>query len=211
MNKELIKKIGLIIGNIVSWILIGLTAFILIFTAINVKNPGKMNLFGYRIGVVGSDSMDPTIKKLDFIIYKDADFESVDDEQIILFTYIGKEEKLKGQQIVHRVVEINPDGSLKTKGDNPKASIDDDPVTEDNFIGVYVWHTSLFGLGRLRENGLNPIFALITLIFVIIIISSIVSIYKDIKKAKLEELKKKVIEEYEEQKKMEKEKASSEN
>ena len=211
MTKDQLKKIGNIIGNVISWILMALTVLILIFTAINVKNPGKMNLFGYRIGVVGSESMDPTIKKLDFILYKEADFDSVKDDQIILFTYIGSDERLLGQQIVHRVVDINEDGSLVTKGDNPKATVDEVPVTEDNFLGVYVWHTSLFGLGKLRENSMNPIFLLLTLVFIILIISSVVSIYKEIKKAKLEEHKRKVIEEYEAQKKLENQKATSEN
>ena len=49
MTKDQLKKIGNIIGNVISWILMGLTVLILIFTAINVKNPGKMNLFGYKI------------------------------------------------------------------------------------------------------------------------------------------------------------------
>ena len=101
----------------------------------NGRSFAKMNLFGYRLSYVMSESMEPTIlthavclthvgtsdiKKGDIVVYQhDAD----DKEPTLL--------------IIHRVQQVNDDGSIITKGDN---NPDADPWTtpKDHIIGKVV-------------------------------------------------------------------------
>lgn len=192
-------KIGNIIAAILSWIMIGLTIMILVMAIVNVRNPGKLSVFGYRVGIVGSQSMNPKLKKYDIIFYVDEKYENIEKDDIIVFNYIGSDSAMKGRQIIHRVVRITDDGKIYTKGDNNESE-DLDPVTKDNYIGKYVWDSYFFGIAKIREKGINFVFALILIMFLIIIISSIINIYKETKKAKIEKAKQEIIEEYEQNK-----------
>lgn len=194
------KSIGNSIATVLSWILMSLTILILIMTIINVSNPGKMSFFGLRVGIVATDSMEPTIKVSDIIFYNNGDFDDLEEGDIIVFQYVGSNSSLKGQSIVHRINRITKDGTIYTKGDNPNALEDPDPVTKDNYLGNYVWSSSFFGIGKLRKNGMTPIFIIIILAFLGIIISTIINIFKEINAEKVKKAKEEIIKEYVESK-----------
>lgn len=112
--------------KIITGIIIGLTIITIVLYS---------NLFSYTIAVIGSGSMNPTLKKGDMIL--------------IDKTYRKKTNKLKvGQVLVfkikdtiytHRIIKIdkaNGKYSISTKGDRKGQAIDSWIVTENDIIGI---------------------------------------------------------------------------
>lgn len=81
--------------------------------------------------VVASESMEPALRRGDVVAYSERDISDVGKDSIIVFDD-------DGVSIIHRVVAVNDDGTLTTRGD-ANANNDRSPVTA----------TELFGAGRL--------------------------------------------------------------
>lgn len=179
------KKVFSIIGNVICGGLFVIALLILILGIINHKQGKQLKFFGYSFSTVVTPSMEDTIKVNDIIIFKDVPFEDVKINDIIV--YYNDEYHIN---VVHRVVAINEDGSLITKGDNNN-SVDAIYTTSSNYIGKVVKYGSFLGIGKLARNNKNIIFAIIFLIFLYILIVAIQNIFKISKeKAKLELSKK---------------------
>lgn len=178
MNK---KQIFSLIGNIIYWLLLFFSICILIFGIIGQKNNKQLKLFGYSFSVVVTPSMEDTINVNDIIIVKDSDFKEIKEQDIIV--YYNSSANIN---VVHRVIKINDDGSLVTKGDN-NSSPDSIFTTEANYIGKVVSYGSYLGLGKLLTNSKSVIFIVLILIFLYILIINIKNIFK-INKEKNEEI-----------------------
>lgn len=179
------KKVFSIIGNVICGGLFVIALLILILGIINHKQGKQLKFFGYSFSTVVTPSMEDTIKVNDIIIFKDVPFEDVKVNDIIV--YYNDEYHIN---VVHRVVGINEDGSLITKGDNNN-SVDAIYTTSSNYIGKVVKYGSFLGIGKLARNNKNIIFVIIFLIFLYILIVAIQNIFKISKeKAKLELSKK---------------------
>ncbi|MDR0979119.1 MAG: signal peptidase I [Lachnospiraceae bacterium] len=89
------------IQNILIYVLIVFVAFILISLLIStVTSKDKLpNIFGYKMFIILSGSMEPTIKTGDVIISKSQ--ETISNGDIITF-----QDKKSGNRTTHRVVEI---------------------------------------------------------------------------------------------------------
>lgn len=96
---------------------------------------------GYSVGHVMSGSMDPTIKKGDWIVQHKASPEDLKLGSIVTYT---NHPEMGHEFITHRIVGVVGDEAF-TKGDaNPVA--DPEPITGDDLVAVVVWHfTPLFG------------------------------------------------------------------
>lgn len=169
MNK---KKIFSIIGDIVSGILLVLAVLLLILGIVSHKQGKLLKIFGYSFSTVVTPSMEDTIKVNDIIIFKDVPFEDIEVNDIIV--YYNDQYNIN---VVHRVVGINSDSSLVTKGDNNNA-VDSISTTKDNYLGKVVKYGHFLGIGKLATNNKNIIFLLIFLVFLYILIVSIKSIIK---------------------------------
>ncbi len=90
----------------------------------------------YNFSYVSSESMTPTLKIGDIIVYKDVDKESLDVGDIVVY----KSEKTT---VTHRVIKINERGVV-TKGDN--APRDDGLIPFDNIEGKVVERIPWVGL-----------------------------------------------------------------
>lgn len=196
MNKDKFKKIVSKVLTVLTCLLFVLAVWIIILGINAYKENKPTKVFGYIYSVVPSDSMKPVINKGDFILSKDVSFDSLKVGDDII--YYSKEKKI---YIVHRIIDINDDGSFVMKGVNNSA-IDNESVTKENYVAKVVKVITLFKLGGLIANNRSLIFLVLILIFlgmVAIEIGKMVLIVKEEKvirkKEELEEKKQKFIEE----------------
>ena len=98
-------------------------------------NPDKVpTLGGYAPMIVLTDSMYPKIQSGDLIMIKSAKPEDVQVGDVISFF----DPDGNGSSVVtHRVIEILPDGSFKTKGDANNTE-DPSPVPAANLVGKWL-------------------------------------------------------------------------
>jgi signal peptidase len=94
-------------------------------------------LFGYKPFVVGSESMEPEVRKYGIVVIKKTDFNEVKAGDKIAF----KSHSMSGEFVFHRVLEVKPEG-LVTKGDANKIA-DMELVESEAFIGEEAWHTNV--------------------------------------------------------------------
>lgn len=108
------RIIGVLFGSL---FIISMLTFIL---------TGSDNIFGYTIRIVISGSMEPTIPVYTVNIVKKCSISDIKKGDIILYNYKS--------DIIHRVIDINTDGSLITQGDANEVP-DEISVSADMFIG----------------------------------------------------------------------------
>lgn len=183
----MIKKGLKIIVKLLTAFLFLLSIVLLVMGAISAKKGEPLNLFGYSYSVIATDSMDPTIKVGDSIIYKRVDYNSIVKDDIICFYRDLKNDGIM-DTVCHRVFEVTNEG-LITKGDNHLAPIDDEKVTEDIFIGKVLKYGNV-GIGMIALNYKNYVFACIFIIFFYLIISQLINIFKIKKESELEQINK---------------------
>lgn len=130
--KQGIKILGKLGFIALSLLLVGSIIFIQI-----TKSRGEIpNLFGYQLFAVESGSMEPTLKIGTVIICrKPQDPDNLSCNEIVTFRTLTQE------VVTHRIIEVtNFKGSkaYRTKGDNPNNSADQELLTPDRVIGVFV-------------------------------------------------------------------------
>lgn|GEM_PF-3432063 len=80
--------------------------------------------------VVASESMLPALRRGDTVVYDERTIDEVGPDTVVVF-----EDEDRNLSIIHRVVTVNDDGTLTTRGDaNP--SNDSSPVTADEIRGA---------------------------------------------------------------------------
>lgn len=184
----MVKKIMNIVLTVLTVVTFLLTIVILIFGTITIKQGKMIKIFGYSYSAVATDSMKGTIEVGDMILIKYDDFEEIKENDIIVF-YSDINNDGVDEQVSHRVIEISEDGTeFTTKGDNPRANVDEKKVTKENYIGKVVKYGNV-GIGNVILNYKNYVFGAIALIFVYIIISQIISIVKTKSEKEKEKLK----------------------
>ena len=121
-------------------IFLSLLIVILIFVLISVlmaKSKGETpSLLGYRLYIVKTGSMAPTLNIGTVILSREAKDAADLDEY---HNHAGTKE---GEVVTHRIIEIVPDeeGNIRyrTKGDNPLNSEDPDLLEPEDVIAVFV-------------------------------------------------------------------------
>ncbi|HEY8395366.1 MAG TPA: signal peptidase I [Bacilli bacterium] len=178
------------IKKIIAYIISVLTTLCFLFTLVIIiigikanQNKNIVKIFGYSFSVVATDSMEPTIKVGEIITIKSVPFSDIEEGNIIVFW--SQEYQ---RYICHRVVDIE-DGKLFTKGDNPRAGIDKEFVTEKNYFGVVRSFGKYLNIGIILLQYRDVVYGLIIFLFAIVIVKEIVNIVNNVKKAKEEELK----------------------
>lgn len=151
------------------------------------RSDNIVRIFGYSFSVVATDSMEDTIMAGDMIFIKSVPFQEIEEDDIIVFW-----SNAANRYIVHRVV-AKEDGKLYTKGDNPRATLDPEPVTEENFFGIVKRHGKFLNIGNLLLNYRDIVYGLIVFLFGFIVVKEIINIVNNVKKAKEEELREKAL------------------
>lgn len=157
MEKEKHKKrfsILDIISNIVFFLLLIFVAILLVFRIFN--RSAAVGLFGNYVFKVASGSMVPTIKVGDYILVKKTS--NYKEGDVITYT-------TNKSNITHRIIRINKDGTIITKGD--ANNTEDNPIKKNQVVGVYKRKLKIFKI--FIDN-----FIYITGILLIIYLSSLV-------------------------------------
>ena len=123
-NNQINSKIKKIF-QVLSWIIIIFLLIIIVRASVFKQN----DIFGYKVYVIGSGSMEPTIYTEDVVIVKKEKQIKIND--VIAF-------KEGNTVIVHRVIDIaneNNSQLYKTKGDNNNVE-DEKYISESNIEGT---------------------------------------------------------------------------
>ncbi len=203
------KKTFTIVITSVALLILVFSIVIMFMGSRAIQKNEPLYVFGYSFTVVAptgsmiGDQPD-SLDNYDIAIIRKGDFDEIEIGMVIVFqAELGANEKVL---VIHRVVGLHPEGGYETKGDN-NPSVDQEPVTEENFQGIYVSKiTFLRPLSQLAANGKNIIFLVLILVLAILLISEIMNIIKHINDSKHEELVKKNEAEIEALKALEKEK-----
>lgn len=181
-EEPLYKKI---IGYVVSMLCILLCLYITIEVINANTNNRPPRIFGLSVSYVPTASMEPTIATGSYIMFSQADFDSVEENDIIVY-YNDKEQKY----IVHRVIEKNLETKvITTKGDNNQIA-DDIEVKPEMIYGKYL---TTLGFMAIFSGGINQnlIFFILIIIFALMLGMQIASMFISKKKEELKDDKEK--------------------
>lgn len=165
LNRKKIRK------NIVKAIIYPIIIFVLICNIIlliqKIQNPQDIpNVFGYKMFIITSGSMDPYLQIGDVIAIKEIKQEELGKNDIITFN--------EGEyQVTHRIVDIleeNGETVYQTKGDANNTN-DSDLVKYENIEGKYVF--KIRKVGQIIMKIQNPIYIIVILIVAYVIYSII--------------------------------------
>ena len=123
------------------WVMFLALSLFLVWSIISIqmtKNRGEIpNVLGFQLFAVESGSMEPTLKIGAVIVSRKAK----DPENNLKVNDIVTFRTLSNAIVTHRIIEvvINDDGDkvYRTKGDNPKNSVDQELLTSERVIGVF--------------------------------------------------------------------------
>jgi signal peptidase len=181
---KLLKKLLKYFVTSITILLFALSLAAILISIKANKDGSPAKIFGYSYSIVVTGSMEETIHIGDFIVFKDSNYSDVKEKDIIVF-YSEKENKY----IVHRVIDILDSGALVTKGDNPYAPVDSDPVTENNYYGIVIAYGPLLNFGTLLAKYRNLAYLLLIVIFLAVVIYEGISVFKQISSHKNECMK----------------------
>jgi signal peptidase len=114
-------------------------------------------VLGWQPSVVLSDSMAPRIASGDVVVSAPVDPAELQVGQVVLFTKPDG----TGARVMHRVVAVRPDGSLRTRGD-ANVVVDTAAVPADHVLGLPRLRVPYIGLPVLwlRQDRLGNLVAL---------------------------------------------------
>jgi signal peptidase I len=134
------NKAYTIISNIVFTIFMITMVFLIFITAQSRLTGKEPTLLGYRLYVVDSGSMTPTLPINSIIIVKEQEPQEIKKGDII--TYYGYDNTTR---VTHRVAEVQKDGAFFiTKGDANKTA-DPNPLKGEKLIGKVVLNIPYIG------------------------------------------------------------------
>lgn len=179
-NKNIIKIILGIIKSIATFFIV--CVFSIIFLQ-RVSN-NSINLAGFSIYTVVTESMYPKYKVYDMILVKSVDAKSIKVHDDVV--YKGEKSDFQGKIVTHRVEDITEDNGVltfTTKGINNDI---EDPLVNENQIMGKVVHKLL--LLSLISKVINNTYGFYFLIFVPLVVVIFLEVMESIEEKK--ELKK---------------------
>lgn len=179
-NKNIIKIILGIIKSIATFFIV--CVFSIIFLQ-RVSN-NSINLAGFSIYTVVTESMYPKYKVYDMILVKSVDTKSIKIHDDVV--YKGEKSDFQGKIVTHRVEDITEDNGVltfTTKGINNDI---EDPLVNENQIMGKVVHKLL--LLSLISKVINNTYGFYFLIFVPLVVVIFLEVMESIEEKK--ELKK---------------------
>jgi len=152
------------------------------------KNNELFFIFNHSFSIVPTDSMigdqPDSLQPGDVAIMKRGSFEMVEIGDVIVYQdKVNIGDSVQNILIIHRVIDINNDGSLVTKGDNPLNTVDPHPVTSSTYQGTLSFKiTFLKPLVNLMIQSRSLIFLALTAVLIILLIWELAHIYSNIYK-----------------------------
>ena len=150
MSNEKVKKILGITSKVISWVIIALTAFMMIFTVFSTLtfDRNDRNLFGIRFYVVLTDSMSPSEKNKDDAVHFNAGdivlIRNVDAKEELkegdVIAFISQNDDSVGETITHKIHSVRREGDkllgYVTYGTNT-GTLDKALVEPEYVLGAY--------------------------------------------------------------------------
>lgn len=154
---ESLKKILL---RILNYLVI--LVLILVIVGVLLNKGGAPTIMGYKVLTVLTGSMEPELNVGTLILVKETPIKELKIEDIITY----KTEN-NSSLVTHRIVEINEDGSLITKGDANNTE-DIGEVGEEQVQGKIIFKVSRLGgiMIFLKENIVFVIILLTLILFI---------------------------------------------
>lgn len=164
------KLILKIIFNTLKVIFTALVIIALIVIIIQRVTNNKLRLFGYGVYTVVSESMLPDYEIGDMFLAKEVDEEYL--EPGIDIVYIGEKDSYKDKIITHRIIRIEADKTIVTKGINN--DLEDPPIKYKQVYGKVIARFVVLSLfSKLMNNN--------ALFYVIIFVPFTILIFLDTK------------------------------
>ena len=101
------KNIINAIWNVLTALLVVIEIVAIAFIVITKTSGGEPSLFGYKLYVIVSESMEPEIMVGDVILSKEYDGQELKVGDVV--TFIGKEGKVLGQPVTHKIISVTED------------------------------------------------------------------------------------------------------
>lgn len=166
LNRKKIRK------NIIKAIIYPIIILILVCNIIlmvqKIQNPQEIpSIFGYKMFIIVSGSMEPNLKIGDMVVVKETSQDKINKGDIITFTEAE-------YQVTHRVMDIiEKDGQnvYQTKGDANNAN-DSGLLKYENIEGKYVLKIEKIGLIIMKIQNIRVIICIVVVIYVIYLVSS---------------------------------------
>lgn len=147
MQKSYKLKKAVSITVTVLSVLIFVFALCVFAVTMYAKSSGKQaTLFGYSFSIVQTGSMVPEINVGELVVVKHCAIEEAQIGDNVVYLSDGAEyPQLKGQRIIHKVVEKNEDAlTLRTQG-VANATPDRQVIDAQSFVGIGVAHSAFWG------------------------------------------------------------------
>ncbi len=131
---EFLREIKLDVYNVFLGLVLAIAIYFVLGIVLGTSDP---------IVTVVSNSMDPTLHVGDLLILKGVDPNNIQEGMIVVY----ENPELGGRLVVHRVYEVYPDGTFRTKGDNNVTNPRPDPwiVKPSEVKGVVVFRIPYLG------------------------------------------------------------------
>lgn len=127
--------------DVIEWGLVLAAAGLALYVMINTAQGKAVKLFGNSLLHIVTGSMEPTVSVGDYIYIRDVEISDLKQGDIV--AYYSEDPEIAGKLVLHRIVNINPDGTYQTMGDaNPIP--DKLPVRADQVAGRYFKRAGLF-------------------------------------------------------------------
>ena len=147
MSDSIIKKVLTWVGRVLTWILIAVAVFMMVFTVVSTLtfNRNDRNLFGIRFYIVLSDSMSPSENNADDDVHFNAGdivlIKNVDDPTALrpgdVIAFVSQNSESFGETVTHMIRERRTDTNGRllgyvTYGTN--TGVDDEALVEPDFV-----------------------------------------------------------------------------
>lgn len=178
IRKILDSKVVRIVSTLMQW-LIGIILVILVCLTLFQSISKQGDFLGYRVYIVGSESMVPLYYVGDTLLVKEMPIENIEVGDSI--TYMGKYESLDGLIITHQLknkeLDSNGDYVLHVKG--IANDVEDPTIKENQVLGKVVYKFLLLSfLGKIITNTYLTIFCITVPIILLILIEILKVLFK---------------------------------
>ena len=159
------KKTVKIVSSVLSWILLAATALILVALVMTKVSGGEPELFGFRLFVVSSGSMEPTLHVGDVILSgKFAPGDALEAGDILTYRGSGQ---MEGKYVTHRLTSAEGEPGSRTltlQGD--ANNVPDAPMSEDRVVAKEICKLRI-----LTFFYSHPFFAVLLMFLLIILVA----------------------------------------
>lgn len=185
-GKPPVKKILSIICTVLTVLIIVLAAIVVINMLYCRAKNKPVSFFGRSFAIVQTPSMEPYIMTGDLIVFHSCSYDDIEVGDYIVFVADENfDKRLKGQSIVHEVIDITEDG-LVTKGANNSGKDEGFRKAKD-ILGICTFNSA--GWGKVFSFiGKYGIFIIIILVFVPFAVKQIIKIVRLSKNKQAEEI-----------------------